>query len=200
MPLEQDALPGRNDPGGIRPSRFHGASSCSGTEAESQAHTIPWRPRTEPSLARLSHYSKAWQRCEANVQWWRTLARWTAHRYELGSTAQARVQYRHWRLRSLRWFCQSHRLYWRPGHHWQDIGSSSQEGARHSHPPVAHTSSKGTPWDIASFRWKGIQFNSIQSARKPLKKPGSALCVLQFRNERMWIARSPPQTKFQANR
>ena len=60
-----------------RTQGFHGVSS---TEAESQPDQIPRcpgsrRPSAESSLARLSHPSKAWQRCEANLKYRSPLTR-----------------------------------------------------------------------------------------------------------------------------
>jgi hypothetical protein len=59
-PEQCRVLPGWNDSGGLRTGRFHGAISSPGTKAEGQSHPIPWRPRAQPSLARLSYPSKAW--------------------------------------------------------------------------------------------------------------------------------------------
>jgi hypothetical protein len=40
-----------------------------GAKAQGQSHAIPWRPRSEPSLAGADHPSPPGQRCEANHQY-----------------------------------------------------------------------------------------------------------------------------------
>ena len=65
----EDALPGWNDPGSLRPCRFHCAVGCSGTEAEGQSHPLPRRPGSKSPLARDGHTSQTRQRSEANRQY-----------------------------------------------------------------------------------------------------------------------------------
>lgn len=61
----EDALPRRNNPGGLRSGGFHCTIGSPGTEAEGQSYPLSWRPRAEPSLARTGHSGKTRQRCNA---------------------------------------------------------------------------------------------------------------------------------------
>ena len=60
-----DALRLRNDASGLRSGGFHYAIIRPRTNTEGQSHAIPWRRRTEPSLARASHSSKVPQTPES---------------------------------------------------------------------------------------------------------------------------------------
>ncbi len=69
----------------------------------------------------------------------------------------------------MRWRCQGNRLHRRPGYYRPHPGAPAQEGTGNTYPATLSTTIQGTTGHTASFRWKGVQLNSIQSARKPLK-------------------------------
>jgi hypothetical protein len=57
----EDALPGWNDPGSLRPCRFHSSIGGTGSQAQGQSHSLSRRTGTEPPMAWRGHPSQTWQ-------------------------------------------------------------------------------------------------------------------------------------------
>ena len=81
---------------------FHRPSGGPGTEAKGQPHPLSWGTRSKPSMARAGHSSKTGQKCEANLRYGSPLTRRASCRYDLGSTTETCVQYRHRGMQPLR--------------------------------------------------------------------------------------------------
>jgi hypothetical protein len=93
--------------------------------------------------------------------------------YDLGPATQARIQYRHCSLWSLRRVCQSHRLHRGAGRHRPDPGSSSREGTGCPCPAPPGAPNQGATCHAVSFRRKRTP--KPISAKTPLKNPRHGL-------------------------
>ena len=160
-------------PGGLRSGRpsavgFHRQVGRPGTQTKSQPHPLPWRPGTEPSLARARHASETRERRQVELQYRSPHTRRAPCRNDLGSTAKACFQHRHRGLQFLWRICQGHRMYRGPGRHRSNTDSPAPERTGNTDSAIAGATDQSATWDVASFRWEGFQHNSTTPARKPV--------------------------------
>jgi len=157
---------------------------------------LPWRPGTEPSLARARHASETRERRQVELQHRSPHTRRAPCRNDLGSTAKACFQHRHRGLQSLWRICQGHRMYRGPGRHRPDPASPAPERTGNTDSATAGATDQSATWNVVTFRWEGFQTNSNPLARKPGKPHGTSGCARPFRIDQIGMACPTPRTGF----